>query len=68
MANIKLTPTELRVLLAITEVGAYRRSPRRSACRHDGPDARHRLFDRTGALAADDLLKPVAGYATPLAG
>ncbi|WP_245330525.1 helix-turn-helix transcriptional regulator [Bradyrhizobium sp. AS23.2] len=63
----KLTPTELRVLLAIVEVGGV---PEVAAAlgvavttikTHLG-----RLFEKTGATRQADLVKLVAGYATPL--
>ena len=65
----KLTPTELRVLLAIVEVGGV---PEVAAAlgvagttvkTHVG-----RLFEKTGATRQADLVKIVAGYAAPLAG
>jgi DNA-binding CsgD family transcriptional regulator/PAS domain-containing protein len=65
----KLTPTELRVLLAIVEVGGV---PEVAAAlgvavttikTHLG-----RLFEKTGATRQADLVKLVAGYATPLIG
>jgi DNA-binding CsgD family transcriptional regulator/PAS domain-containing protein len=64
----KLTPTELRVLLAIVEVGGI---PEVAAAfgvadttirTHVG-----RLFEKTGASRQADLVKLVAGYVTPLA-
>ncbi len=65
--TFKLTPTELRVLLAIIEVGGI-------------PDVAtafgiadttvrthvNRLFEKTGATRQADLVKLVASYATPL--
>jgi DNA-binding CsgD family transcriptional regulator/PAS domain-containing protein len=63
----KLTPTELRVLLAIVEVGGV---PEVAAAlgvaettikTHLG-----RLFVKTGAVRQADLVKIVAGYASPL--
>jgi DNA-binding CsgD family transcriptional regulator len=65
----KLTPTELRVLLAIVEVGGV---PEVSEAlgiavttvkTHLG-----RLFEKTGVDRQADLVKVVAGFATPLAG
>jgi DNA-binding CsgD family transcriptional regulator/PAS domain-containing protein len=65
----KLTPTELRVLLAIVEVGGV---PEVAAALGvaDTTVRTHvsRLFDKTGAKRQADLVKLVAGYATPLAG
>jgi DNA-binding CsgD family transcriptional regulator/PAS domain-containing protein len=65
----KLTPTELRVLLAIVEVGGI---PEVAAAlgvagttvkTHVG-----RLFEKTGTTRQADLVKIVAAYAAPLAG
>jgi len=67
--TFKLTPTELRVLLAIVDVGGV---PEVAAAlgvavttvkTHLG-----RLFEKTGATRQADLVKLVAGYATPLSG
>ena len=64
-----LTPTELRVLLAIVEVGgvpevAAALGIAESTVRtHLG-----RLFEKTGAGRQADLVKIVAGFATPLIG
>jgi len=65
--TFKLTPTELRVLLAIVEVGGV---PQVAAAlgiaettvkTHLG-----RLFEKTGTKRQADLVKLVSGYATPL--
>jgi DNA-binding CsgD family transcriptional regulator len=65
----KLTPTELRVLLAIVEVGG---APdvagvlgvaESTVKTHLG-----RVFDKTGAARQADLVKLVAGFASPLVG
>ncbi len=65
----KLTPTELRVLLAIVEVGGV---PEVAAALGvaDTTVRTHvsRLFDKTGATRQADLVKLVAGYSTPLEG
>jgi DNA-binding CsgD family transcriptional regulator len=65
----KLTPTELRVLLAIVEVGGV---PEVAAALGvaDTTVRTHvgRLFEKTGAKRQADLVKIVAGYAAPLAG
>ena len=67
--TFKLTPSELRVLLAIVDVGGV---PEVAAAlgvavttvkTHLG-----RLFEKTGATRQADLVKLVAGYTTPLAG
>jgi DNA-binding CsgD family transcriptional regulator len=67
--TFKLTPTELRVLLAITEVGGI---PEVAAAFGvaDTTVRTHvsRLFEKTGATRQADLVKLVAGYTTPLAG
>jgi DNA-binding CsgD family transcriptional regulator/PAS domain-containing protein len=64
-----LTPTELRVLLAVVEVGGV---PEVAAALGvaDTTVKTHlgRLFKKTGAARQADLVKLVAGYATPLAG
>jgi DNA-binding CsgD family transcriptional regulator/PAS domain-containing protein len=64
----KLTPTELRVLLAIVEVGGI---PEVAAAFGiaDTTVRTHvsRLFEKTGTSRQADLVKLVAGYATPLA-
>jgi DNA-binding CsgD family transcriptional regulator len=64
----KLTPTELRVLLAIVEVGGV---PDVAAALGvaDTTVRTHvgRLFEKTGAKRQADLIKLVAGYVTPLA-
>jgi DNA-binding CsgD family transcriptional regulator/PAS domain-containing protein len=65
----KLTPTEIRVLQAIVEVGgvpdvAAALGVAESTIKtHLG-----RLFEKTGATRQADLVKLVAGFATPLAG
>ena len=63
----KLTPTELRVLLAIVEVGGV---PEVAAALGvaDTTVRTHvtRLFQKTGATRQADLVKLVAGYATPM--
>jgi DNA-binding CsgD family transcriptional regulator len=63
----KLTPTELRVLLAIVEVGGVPEVAtvlgiaETTVKTHLG-----RLFDKTGARRQADLVKLVAGFASPL--
>ena len=64
-----MTPTELRVLLAIVGVGGVPEVATAlgvavtTVKTHLG-----RLFEKTGATRQADLVKLVAGYATPLAG
>ena len=63
----KLTPTELRVLLAIVEVGGI---PEVAVALGvaDSTVKTHvgRLFEKTGASRQADLVKLVAGYSMPL--
>jgi DNA-binding CsgD family transcriptional regulator len=65
----KLTPAELRVLLAIVELGGV---PEVAAALGvaDSTIRTHvsHLFEKTGATRQADLVKLVAGYATPMAG
>jgi DNA-binding CsgD family transcriptional regulator len=65
----KLTPSELRVLLAIVEVGGV---PEVAAVLGVASTTirthLYRLFEKTGVTRQADLVKLVAGYATPLAG
>jgi DNA-binding CsgD family transcriptional regulator/PAS domain-containing protein len=67
--TFKLTPTELRVLLAIVEVGGV---PEVAAALGvaDTTVRTHvgRLFEKTGATRQADLVKLVAGYRSPLEG
>ncbi|MGB8399825.1 helix-turn-helix transcriptional regulator [Bradyrhizobium sp.] len=63
----KLTPTELRVLLAIVEVGGVAKVAAALGV-SDSTVKTHlgRLFEKTGATRQADLVKLVAAYATPL--
>ncbi|MGY2937819.1 DNA-binding CsgD family transcriptional regulator [Bradyrhizobium sp. GM6.1] len=65
----KLTPTELRVLLAIVEVGGVPEVAMAFGVA-DSTVRTHvsRLFEKTGTARQADLVKLVAGYTTPLAG
>jgi DNA-binding CsgD family transcriptional regulator/PAS domain-containing protein len=64
----KLTPTELRVLLAIVDVGGV---PEVAAALGVAVTTikthLSRLFEKTGVTRQADLVKLVAGFATPLA-
>ncbi|AWM02203.1 helix-turn-helix transcriptional regulator [Bradyrhizobium amphicarpaeae] len=63
----RLTPTELRVLLAIVELGSVRDVA--AAFGVAGSTIKthlRRLFEKTGAARQADFVKLVAGYATPL--
>jgi DNA-binding CsgD family transcriptional regulator len=66
--TFKLTPTELRVLLAIIEVGGVPEVATAFGVA-DTTVRTHvnRLFEKTGVTRQADLVKLVAGYATPLA-
>jgi DNA-binding CsgD family transcriptional regulator/PAS domain-containing protein len=65
----KLTPAELRVLLAIVDIGGV---PEVAASLGVAATTikthLNRLFDKTGACRQADLVKFVAGFSTPLAG
>jgi len=65
----KLTPTELRVLFAIVEVGGVPEVASAFGVA-DSTIRTHvtRLFEKTGAARQADLVKLVAGYAVPLTG
>ena len=67
-STFKLTPTELRVLLAIVEVGGIPEVATAFGVA-DTTIRTHvsRLFEKTGTTRQADLVKLVAGYATPLA-
>jgi len=65
----KLTPTELRVLLAIVDIGGV---PEVAAALGVAVTTvkthLSRLFEKTGVARQADLVKVVAGFSTPLAG
>jgi len=65
----KLTPTELRVLLAIVDIGGV---PEVAAALGIAVTTvkthLSRLFEKTGVARQADLVKLVAGFSTPLAG
>jgi DNA-binding CsgD family transcriptional regulator len=62
----KLTPTELRVLLAIVQVGgAVEVAETLGVAASTVKTHLHRLFAKTGAKRQADLVKLVAGYAGP---
>lgn len=67
VSAFKLTPTELRVLLAIVEVGGIPEVASAFGVA-DTTVRTHvsRLFEKTGTSRQADLVKLVAGYATPL--
>jgi DNA-binding CsgD family transcriptional regulator len=63
----KLTPTELRVLLALVEVGGGPEIAEALGIA-DGTVKMHlgHLFQKTGAKHQADLVKLVAGFSSPL--
>jgi hypothetical protein len=63
----KLTPTELRVLLAIVEVGGVPVATTLGIAETTVKTHLGRLFDKTGARRQADLVKLVAGFSSPLA-
>jgi DNA-binding CsgD family transcriptional regulator len=65
----KLTPTELRVLLAIVEIGGAPEVAEALGI-GDATVRTHlgRLFEKTGAKRQADLVKLVAGFSSPLHG
>jgi DNA-binding CsgD family transcriptional regulator len=67
--TFKLTPTELRVLLAIVEVGGIPEVATAFGVADTTVRSHvNRLFEKTGVTRQADLVKLVAGYTTPLAG
>jgi DNA-binding CsgD family transcriptional regulator len=63
----KLTPTELRVLLAIVQVGGVPEVAETLGIADSTVRTHlHRLFEKTGAKRQADLVKLMAGYASPL--
>jgi DNA-binding CsgD family transcriptional regulator len=62
----KLTPSELRVLLAIVQVGSAAEAAEMLGIAESTAKTHlHRLFAKTGAKRQADLVKLVAGYASP---
>jgi DNA-binding CsgD family transcriptional regulator len=65
----RLTPTELRVLLAIVEVGGVPETAVALGVAESTIKTHlNHLFEKTGAGRQADLVKIVAGFATPLIG
>ncbi|MDA9519508.1 transcriptional regulator [Bradyrhizobium sp. CCBAU 11434] len=63
----RLTPTELRVLLAIVELGGVPEVAAAFGVANTTIRTHvNRLFEKTGAARQADFVKLVAGYATPL--
>ena len=62
----KLTPTELRVLLAVVQVGSVAEvADALGIAESTAKTHLHRLFAKTGTKRQADLVKLVAGYASP---
>jgi DNA-binding CsgD family transcriptional regulator len=67
--NFDLTPTELRVLLAIVEVGGVPETAVALGVAESTVKTHlHRVFSKTGTSRQADLVKLAAGYSNPLAG
>ena len=65
----KLTPSELRVLLAIVQVGGVPETAEALGIGEATVKTHlHRLFGKTGAGRQADLVKLVAGFASPVVG
>jgi DNA-binding NarL/FixJ family response regulator len=62
----KLTPTELRVLLAVVEVGGVPEVSVVGIGEGTVKTHLHRLFAKTDTKRQADLVKLVAGFANPL--
>jgi DNA-binding CsgD family transcriptional regulator len=67
--TFNLTPSELRVLLAIVEVGGVPETAETLGIAEATVKTHlHRLFGKTGAIRQADLVKLVAGFSNPVAG
>jgi len=67
--TFKLTPTELRVLLAIVQVGGVPETAEALGVAEPTVKTHlQRLFAKTGTSRQADLVKLVAGFSSPLAG
>jgi len=65
----KLTPTELRILLAVVEVGGVPEVAEALGITEGTVKTHlHRLFEKTNTTRQAELVKLVAGYSTPLLG
>lgn len=66
--HYQLTPTELRVLLSIVEIGGVRETSEALGIGEATVKTHlHRVFGKTGASRQADLVKLVAGFSSPLA-
>jgi DNA-binding CsgD family transcriptional regulator len=65
--HFKLTPSELRVLLAVVQVGGIAETAEMLGIGVATVKTHlHRLFGKTGAIRQADLIRLVAGFANPL--
>ena len=65
--HYQLTPTELRVLLAIVEIGGVRETSDALGVSESTVKTHlHRLFSKTGTSRQADLVKLVASFSSPL--
>ena len=65
----ELTPTELRVMLAIVEVGGVPETAAALGIAETTVKTHlHRVFSKTGASRQADIVKLAAGFSSPLAG
>jgi len=65
--HYQLTPTELRVLLAIVEIGGVRETADALGIRESTVKTHlHRVFGKTGSNRQADLIKLVASFSSPL--
>ena len=67
--NFELTPAELRVLLAIVDVGGVPETAAALGISESTVKTHlHRVFSKTGSSRQADLVKLAAGFSNPLAG
>src|SRR5215468_1267232 len=67
--HYQLTPTELRVLLAIVEIGGVRETSDALGVSESTVKTHlHRVFSKTGTSRQADLVKLVASFSSPLVG
>jgi DNA-binding CsgD family transcriptional regulator len=66
--HFQLTPTELRVLLSIVDIGGVRETSEALGIGESTVKTHlHRVFGKTGASRQADLVKLVASFSSPLA-
>jgi DNA-binding CsgD family transcriptional regulator len=66
--HYRLTPTELRVLLTIVDIGGVRETSEALGIGESTVKTHlHRVFGKTGASRQADLVKLVASFSSPLA-